>query len=125
MNEPDLLQQTAEAFEQWRQQRPHKGVPIPDFLRHQAIELLEHHAISHVTKALRVCSAQLKAWSLQFAYRAQSPMEFFTLPMSAEEQEVASHIELELKLSNHNSLLMRGEVTPELLHLFIQQARQS
>jgi uncharacterized protein YueI len=45
--------------------------------------------------------------------------------MSAEEQEVASHIELELKLSNDNSLLMRGEVTPELLYLFIQQARQS
>jgi hypothetical protein len=124
MNHPDLLQKTAEAFECWRQQRTHKAVPIPDSLRHQAIQLLDSHAISQVTKALRLCSAQLKAWRLQFAYQTEQPTEFVTLPVTSE-QHSAPHLELELKLSNHNSLLMRGEVTPELLHLFIQQARQS
>lgn len=57
-NQKNLIQATAD-FEHWRQTRINKHASIPDELRCLALKLLEEYPISHVTKALRICTTQL------------------------------------------------------------------
>ena len=122
MKKPDSLIQTAKDFDDWRNQRPHQGVPIPDSLRYRAIQLLESYTTSQVTKSLRVCGSQLKSWRQQFVHHSEETSEFIALPVSME--SISSHsLELELKLSDNTSLFMRGDVPVDLLRMVIQTAR--
>ena len=75
MKKPDSLIQTAKDFDDWRNQRPHQGVPIPDSLRYRAIQLLESYTTSQVTKSLRVCGSQLKSWRQQFVHHSEEKSE--------------------------------------------------
>ena len=63
MKEPDALLQTAKDFDDWRNQRPHQGIPIPDPLRYRAVQLLETYTTTQVTTSLRVCGSQIKSKS--------------------------------------------------------------
>ena len=92
-NQKNLIQATAD-FEHWRQTRINKHASIPDELRCLALKLLEEYPISHVTKALRICTTQLNDW------RKQLPL---TLP-------------------NSSQIRISGLVSPDLLRALIQEA---
>lgn len=119
MTKPDILLQTAKDFEDWRNQRPHQSVPIPDPLRYRAIQLLETYSTAQVTRSLRLCGSQIKSWRKQF----EEASEFIALPVVTEPPETSNLFEIELKLSEHTSLLMRGDVSVDLLRTLIQEAR--
>lgn len=122
MTKPDMLLQTVKDFEDWRNQRSHQGVPIPDPLRCRAIQLLDTYPVTQVTTSLRICSTQIKAWRLQFSSQLETTPEFVSLPVITEPLP-STPLEFELKLSEHTSLLMRGDVSVDLLRTLIQEAR--
>jgi transposase-like protein len=123
MTKPDILLQTAKDFEDWRNQRPHQSVPIPDPLRYRAIQLLETYSTTQVTRSLRLCGSQIKSWRKQFEHHSEEASEFIALPVVTEPPETSNLFEIELKLSEHTSLLMRGDVSVDLLRTLIQEAR--
>ncbi len=71
-NQKNLIQATAD-FEHWRQTRINKHASIPDELRCLALKLLEEYPISHVTKALRICTTQLNDWRKQLPVKSSAP----------------------------------------------------
>ncbi|MCW8336781.1 hypothetical protein, partial [Vibrio paucivorans] len=98
MTKPDPLLQTAKDFDDWRNQRPHQSVPIPDPLRYRAVQLLKTYTTAQVTKSLRLCGSQIKSWRQQFAHHSEETAEFIALSVSTESTS-SNRVELELKLS--------------------------
>ncbi|MCG8598653.1 MAG: hypothetical protein MI807_00735 [Verrucomicrobiales bacterium] len=54
------LAQLMERFDQWRQTRPTRHDPIPDWLWEQATQLTSHLPLSRVAKRLRLNRQELK-----------------------------------------------------------------
>lgn len=123
MQNKEKLDKAIADFEHWRQTRIHKSVSIPDELRYLALELLEEYRIGQVTKALRICTSQINAWRKQFEHHSEEASEFIALPVVTGSSETPSLLEIELKLSADTSLLMRGDVSVDLLRTLIQEAR--
>jgi len=84
--EPSLTE-IQEAFAHWRRERTHRGSPTPPALRAQAVQLLAHHRLSVVMKALGVDHRQLSRWrgECEASTVAPTAAAFVELPARVEE----------------------------------------
>ena len=73
----DLLPSTIAAFEQWRNDKPKKGSPIPLALRQQALALLPYYSRSKIALSLRISGQQVKQLNIHFheAHPCASPRQ--------------------------------------------------
>lgn len=118
-NQKNLIQATAD-FEHWRQTRINKHASIPDELRCLALKLLEEYPISHVTKALRICTTQLNDWRKQLPVKSSAP-DF--VPLQIEPDLLPkSDLSLQLTLPNSSQICISDLVSPDLLRALIQEA---
>lgn len=118
-NRKNLIQATAD-FEHWRQTRINKHASIPDELRCLALKLLEEYPISHVTKALRICTTQINDWRKQLPFKSSAP-DFVPLQIEPDLRP-KSDLSLQLTLPNLSQIRISGLVSPDLLRALIQEA---
>ena len=119
MQDQNKLDQAVAAFEHWRQTRTQRD-NIPDELRGLALALLDDHRIGQVTKALRICSTQIKTWRQQMPAKQPAP-DFIPLSVESDAPQ-KSALSLHLLLPNAAQIRISGDVSPDLLQVLIQQA---
>ena len=120
MQNQENLNQAIADVEQWRQTRTNKHVSIPDELRCLALELIEEYPISHVTKALRICTTQINDWRKQLLVKSPAP-DFVSLQVEPDLQP-KSELSLQLTLPNSSQIRISGHVSPDLLRTLILEA---
>ena len=111
----DLLPSTISAFEQWRNDKPKKGSPIPLVLRQQALALLPYYSRSKIALSLRISGHQLKQWS-----GLNTPNErenFVELPSSPTH---AQPWQLDVKFNSGDQLCFSGTIDKSLIVLVIE-----
>ena len=102
------LSALATQFSTWRAQRPHRHTPIPQSLRQQAVSLLAACRPAHITKALGINHAMLKAWQVEQGAASQ-PSAFVSLevPHSADHLN-ASPTELTIANRSGQQVTLHG-----------------
>lgn len=109
MENQEALALAVTCFNEWRDTRIKPGVKIPQNLRHQALDLLPHYPISHITKALRVSSAQIKSWQ-GIKPKKKQVASFVTLP-KADIPCPTERLSIEVSFNNGCHLKLNGDLS--------------
>jgi len=78
------LDAVAQQFNQWRNNRAHRNVPIPIELKRRAIALLQSHSKKQVTLALGINHKMLTQWQKSLQEISTEPPGFIELNLDHE-----------------------------------------
>ena len=116
-----LLQSAIHAFEEWRSSRKIRG-PIPEKLWLTVQPLFMHYSISHIAKALRLNSTQLKEHcNLSIGIQSSDPFvecvqSFSHVSMSSQRDESKQYT-LEFDCKHASTVKIRGLSADDLNQL--------
>jgi len=122
MTTPVTLDSVSSAFNQWRETRRSQKTAVPDALREQAIELLNHYKPSHVIASLKINHSMLKRW--RGIGSSSNTTTFVPLTTNTSNQPMISTLEMTLQNLSGSEMRVKGELTPAQLAHFVRAFMQ-
>jgi len=125
MQNNPTLKSVADAFHEWRSNRKGGSNRTPEHLKQQALELLEHHRVSHVIDALGLNSTTIKAWKNKRDGHSDIAQDvtFVTLPSVISDtpnDARADRLQITLRINHGAKITISGAVSPVQLTAIVQ-----
>lgn len=108
MSPGNQLENTINAFKQWRATRKKTTHKTPEVLQQQVVKLLSHYSRGTISNALGLSGSQVKRWQAG----ADDAPAFVELPVL---DVPSSALRVELRLPNGAELSLSGALSPSMM----------